>query len=212
MPRRDYLKECNDRAVPLDDFKMAFCDRCLQPECTRSTHGSSKFDQRVATWKERLITDVPQMTRDDPRFERIAQQQFVPVQESLTLSSGWGPSDPVPELKEAEVVPATEIVPAPPQEVVVSESSEVDEGPIHFQPQSQPAGVSKNIPRDVLLMNTDNRGELYLPGAPKSQVSEGPVKKKVDSWGAPEQSHASEVIVEHGATIRFGSGSGVNNR
>jgi hypothetical protein len=212
MPRRDYLKECNDRAIPLDDFKMAFCDRCLQPECTRSTHGSSKFDQRVGTWKERLITEVPRMAQDDPRFEKIAQQGFVPVQESLTLSSGWGPSDPVVEVPEAEVEPAPEIVPAPPPEVVISESSEVDEGPIHFQPQAQPEAGSKNIPRDVLLMNTDNRGELYLPGAPKSQASGGPVKKKVDSWGAPEQSHASEVIVERGATVRFGSGSGVNNR
>ena len=78
--RRDYLGECNEHSVPLAQFQEQFCSRCVQPECSRSLHGTTKFDRRVASWRERLFTQVPHMSQEDPRFPLIAGKQFKMIQ------------------------------------------------------------------------------------------------------------------------------------
>ncbi len=91
MPKQDYLRECNDKGVPLPDFAEAFCSRCLQPECTRSLHGKMKFDQRVATWEDRLFRNVPRLDASDPRYSAIAGQRFINIDTSRTpeIRSAW---------------------------------------------------------------------------------------------------------------------------
>lgn len=196
--RRDFLKECHSQVVsqvkeplPLTEFGSAYCVRCLQPECSRSTHGVSKFDQRVATWKERLFLEVPRMDPNDPLYKSISSKDFQPVQESLVVL-GWGETDSIPEPRD--------VTPEPPQEVVISEV--LEEKPPYFQPVSNPASIS----RETLLLNTNVESEQYLPGAPRPSGSSNRTKKMIDSWGAPEQSTPSEVIVTAGAKIQFGSG------
>lgn len=204
MPqRRDYLKECHSQVsnqvkepLPMTEFGAAYCVRCLQPECSRSTHGVTKFDQRVATWKERLFSEVPRMDQGDPRFESISSKDFQPVQESLVVM-GWGESDPEPESRK-------DLIPETPQEVLVSEVPEVMTS--YFQPDRTPSSIS----RDTLLLNTSVESEQYLPGAPRPSGPSDSTKKRIDSWGAPEQSTPSEVVVTAGAKIQFGSGSGVS--
>jgi hypothetical protein len=197
--RRDYLKDCHNQvsvqvkeSLPLEDFSTAYCARCLQPECTRSAHGSSKFDQRVATWEDRLFLKVPRMDSSDPRFESISSKEFHPVQESLVVH-GWGAT-------ESDSAPKVEVIPEKSQEEV--EPAGQSEPACYFQPISTPSSIS----RDTLLLNTSVQSEQYLPGAPKNSGSLNNPKKKIDSWGASEQSMPSEVIVNAGATVRFGSG------
>lgn len=204
-PRRDFLKECHSQVVgqvkePLtfDMFLGAYCTRCLQPECTRSTHGSTKFDQRVASWEDRLFLRVPRMDPSDPRFESISRQEFAPAQETLVVH-GWG--------TENEPEPPRAFVPEPAQEAAVEEVPGTKEPlPVYSQPDESNASIS----RDTLLMNTPVVTEQYLPGASKQSIPIRSTKKNVDPWGAPEQSAPSEVIVNAGATVRFGSGSGVS--
>lgn len=203
--RRDFLKECHSQvakqvkeSLPLDAFSVAYCARCLQPECTRSTHGSTIFDKRVTTWQDRLFLNVPRMDQDDPRFDSISHKEFSPIQESLVVR-GWGDaSDPEPK---DEFVPESLNEPVIEEILVDSEPS-----PVYFQPTSTPNSIS----RDTLLMNTPVSIEQYLPGAPRPSDTLTKPKKNIDSWGAPEQSTPSEVVVKAGATVRFGSGSGVS--
>lgn len=203
--RRDFLKDCHAQVskqvkepLPFDTFGAAYCARCLQPECTRSTHGSTKFDQRVATWQDRLFLNVPRMDQDDPRFEDISRKEFTPIQESLVVRGWGGESSPEPQ---------KEFVPELLNEPVIEEVPTNDEPPqVYFQPTN----TAPSISRDTLLMNTPVSNEQYLPGAPRPSDALGRPKKTIDSWGAPEQSTPSEVIVKAGATVRFGSGSGVS--
>jgi len=201
--RRDFLKECHTQVIsqvkeplPLTEFGSAYCVRCFQPECSRSTHGVTKFDQRVATWKERLFLEVPRMDSSDPLYKSISSKDFQPVQESLVVL-GWGETDKAPE-------PRLDLTPEPPQEVAVSEV--VEGAGTYFQPASTPASIS----RETLLLNTSVESEQYLPGAPKPSGLPNSTKKRIDSWGASEQSTPSEVVVTAGATVQFGSGSGVS--
>jgi len=203
--RRDFLKECHSQVAgkvkePLtfELFSESFCTRCLQPECTRSSHGKTKFDQRVTSWEDRLFLKVPRMDPGDPRFESIAGQEFSPVQESLIVH-GWG--------TEGEPEPPMAFIPEPVQKAVTEESPAIIEPlPVYPQPDESTTSIS----RDTLLMNTPVVIEQYLPGAQKQSVPVRSTKKNVGSWGAPEQSAPSEVIVTAGATVRFGSGSGVS--
>lgn len=200
--RRDFLKECHTQVVgqvkeplPLTEFGSAYCARCLQPECSRSTHGTTKFDQRVATWKERLFLDVPKMDPNDPLFKSISSKDFQPVQESLVVL-GWGDSDSDPQ-------PVMDVTPEPPQVVAIKEPEEQT-------PYFQPSNSTPSISRESLLLNTSVESEQYLPGAPKSSGASNTPKKRIDSWGASEQSTPSEVVVTAGATVQFRSGSGVS--
>lgn len=204
--RRDYLKECHAQvskqvkvSLPFDDFHSAYCIRCFQPECTRSAHGSTRFDQRVSTWQDRLFLKVPRMDQSDPRFESISSKEFAPVQESLIVR-GWGAeSSPEP--------PPVDIIPESPQEAIIEEVPTDDEpATVYFQPDNADTSISQ----DTLLMNTNVGREQYLPGAPVPSGPASSSKKNVDSWGAPEQSTPSEVVVKAGATVQFGSGSGVS--
>jgi hypothetical protein len=88
VEKRDHLALCNDQGIPEVDFRRAFCDRCVQPECSRSRHGQSKFDQRVNSWRERFFTEVPRMAASDPRYSELAADRFP----DLPVSSGptWG--------------------------------------------------------------------------------------------------------------------------
>lgn len=210
--RRDCLRECNNQGVPLEDFRLAFCVRCLQPECTRSTYGSSKFDQRTQTWVERLFTQVPRMDPTDPRFQEISGQGFSTIDLAANQDPGGGsawldPRDLKPE-KTSIVVPAG-FIPPPPEEPVIQEAP-ASGPPVEVEvPKVQPASTGKvgsNLPREVLLMNTVGHEGAYLPGAPSKPAVE-PVKR--DPWAAPEPVGPNEVIVKRGATVRFGGGSGV---
>jgi len=198
MSRHDYLRECNNQGVPLEDFRLTFCDRCLQPECTRSTYGTSKFDQRTQTWVQRLFTEVPRMDPKDPRFDLIASQGFSPMDPEIpSQGSEWVDPRDAPKAKIISV-PSAFIEPHENQEIPTPEAL------VELKaPRARPR-TSSALPREVLTMNTKNNGEMYLPGATRLMG-----KPKKDPWAATEPQGTSEVVVQKGATVRLGSGSGV---
>lgn len=207
MSRRDLLKECMTENVPLEDFRLAFCARCHQPECSRSTFGGTPFDQRVSSWKERLFTQVPRMDPSDPRFSDIASKQFklldlVPP----AAQSSW--DDPREKRRSLVQVPAAiEISPAPaekeapPVRFMTAQPSVPEPVP---EPQVPETTRKADISRETVLLNTPRpQGGIMLPGAPSSPRPQ----EKADPWEAPAERPA-EVRIEKGGRFRLG-GSGV---
>lgn len=185
MNRRDYLGDCNEHKVALADFHEQFCKRCTQPECSRSQFGTTKFEQRVSTWKERLITAVPVMPSQDPRFIGITAKQFKSIEMGpIPEVVGW--VNPKEESPRPVADPAPSLVKLP---VLMSEEApvptfKVPEGGLNT-PSPPPTGI-------------------ILTGAPRAT----PTAK--DAWTAPAPKQPPGApVVKKGATIRFGGGSGV---
>ena len=86
--RKDYLgRECELGGLPIAEFQEQFCSKCVQPECTRSRHGKSKFDQRVTNWEERLFLNPARMDQEDSRFAAISGQKFLSLEGIQTSGS-----------------------------------------------------------------------------------------------------------------------------
>lgn len=190
MDRRDCLKECNNRGLPLEDFRLSFCARCVQPECTRSIYGTTQFDQRVRTWFERLFENVPQMSSEDPRFQLIASQSFQGIDPgSPGKTSEWADPRDLPATKTIVELPAGFYLPAPPEPLIQEVAQEVPR-------EALPPGMTQ----ELALLNTPSRGEVYLQGNSKLPKKE----ERKDPWAAPEPTAPGEVVVERGATVRLG--------
>jgi len=186
MTRRDLLRECNDQKVPVEDFELAFCKRCYQPECPRSIFGTMKFDQRVATWHERLFTQVPRMDPSDPRVGVFGAKLFQMVEPPIPgVTSGW---DDPRDIKTSSV----------------SVPIDVAEPQLQLTPTPEPLPprmVSETLSQDVILINTPNRSGIMLAGG-----ASRPAPKTRDAWDAPVPLSIGETLVKKGATIRFGGG------
>ena len=209
--RRDMLGECNFENEPLSTFTEGWCRRCVNPECTRSLYGQSRFDLRVNSWEDRLFKNPPRMAPDDPRYKVIAGKRF------LTIDTGAPPEirswvDPMAEAPPQPVPPPPVVVaPVVPPPVEPLPAVEVEVQP---QPELQPqAGAQSQVqPRsetpfvgivnrpEVLSMNVPNQGGVILPGGVKPSPT--PVK---DPWAAPEP---AKNVIPVGGRVKFG-GSGV---
>jgi hypothetical protein len=185
--KRDFLKECNNQGVPLEDFKLAFCNFCLQPECTRSSHGSSKFDQRTRTWKERLFTEVDTLDPTDPRYQGIAGQEFIVIEPKG--SSGVSPS-----WEDPRDLPKKVQVSVPSGFVAESKDPKVDE-------PSPSKDSNAEVPGRSILLNTPNQESFFLQGG-SERVRVSPVKR--DPWASPTPLSSGDVVVSKGATVKFG--------
>lgn len=117
MRKLDFFRECNTHGVSEDDFRQAFCVRCVQPECARSSVNQTKFEERVTTWEERLFTNVPRMDPNDPLYQKIAGQKFI----EISPSDGVGPVTPTSEW----VDPLQNNLPTPP--IVVQVPSQISQ-------------------------------------------------------------------------------------
>lgn len=186
MEKRDQYKECNDQPdVPVEDFRLQFCSRCVRPDCTRSQHGKSKFDQRVTTWESRLFIDVPRMSSEDPRFGTFQAKRFREIDTTAIPNIQGGVQDWVDprdldEPKTYEVPEATRIR--------ANATQDLDEqGPV-FEQKAAP-------------VHSDRRGQM-LGG---KKVDEKLVRPVLDPWEPKKQSPSSdEKIVKLGAKIRLG--------
>lgn len=214
--RRDYLGECNEHHVPLDQFQEQFCGRCVQPECSRSQFGKTKFDQRVSTWEERLFTQVPRMPSSDPRFVQISAKQFKMFDPgptpSVSTSSAWmDPRDIVEPPAPQVIVEPQQAAPVPVEEDVLTDLAEkVPESTAPAVVQPQNTVETRKALHQLALTNTSGQGGRMLGGAPPPAPKAAPVPK--DAWEpAKEQPKPSsdEPVVRRGATVRLGGGSGV---
>lgn len=187
VDKRDYLGECNDHAVLPDDFRLTFCVRCVQPECSRSIVSNSQFEARVSTWAERLFLNVPRLDPSDPRYQPLATQKFVTIDVGRPHEvQGWiDPLEPQPEPAPAPSPPAPEPVPLP--------------EPVPEQAPSEPK-VPARLPRRMVLANAPDQSGRMLAGANRT-----PTK---DPWASPEPEKNVGTVVSSGARIKLG-GSGV---
>lgn len=192
MPEKvDHLRTCNDQNVPFQDFDLQFCQRCIQPECTRSQHGKSRFEQRALNWESRLFLNVPRMDPTDERFSTISGKRFVSVEGSRpAVSSAW--IDPredrpvqvqVPVQAEPEPL---ELVPVAPKEAA--------------PPSPQPVQVTENPTPAGQPRNTAPRPRQMIGGAePK------PAAPVLDPWQPTRTQplRPGETLVQPGARIKF---------
>ena len=182
MTRRDLLGECNDKAVPLDDFQAAWCSRCLSPECSRSLHGQSRFDARVSTWHQRLFEKPALMPVSDPRYAALAAQRFVLY-------------DPnVPEVRGSWEAPLPLVVEAPAPVIEVPEPPvQVAEAPVEAGPPKDVVESTGKVP--ATAVNTVYTPRMLAgakPSAPK------------DPWASAETESDTKVAI--GGTVKLGSG------
>jgi hypothetical protein len=200
--RTDLLPECNQKAAPLDLFVAECCLRCINPECTRSQFGKSRFDARVQNWFERLFENVPKMSPQDPRFALFADKKFLTLDTSRPIevnTSTW--FDP----RDLEASPAPRVS-APPVVAPEPEAQGVAPTPSVLSRPPSPSG-SKVLPSHMILANTSMQqdqmvGKHTLPATPRDNWS-GPVSME-PATGSDKPS----VVVKTGATVKL-NGSGV---
>jgi len=220
MRRLDLFAECNAQGAPVDVFTAECCMRCINPECSRSSFGSSKFDIRVNSWYERLFSQVPRMESDDPRLGSIAAQRFVAINPSLTVNSGWvDPRDlEVSQPKKAQELPSPQVVQPQPEAPNTEHTPALTAPPAELssQPASSPAvelpvppeaelsprpaaAPQPGLPHHLATANTPvQRGQMVGPATPPKPAS---------SWDAPvppiDNSPATPVV-QRGAKIKIG--------
>lgn len=177
-------------------FTAECCMQCVNPSCTRSTFGTSKFEIRTATWHDRLFTKVPRMDPSDPRFMGISAKQFLAFNQPLTVSGDWvDPRDLQQSLQQSPVsAPEPVASPAPEPALVPEPAPEAPPIPVPTVPAS-----SGTLSPHLAQVNTPvQRGQMLQPpvGAPKP----------TSSWDAaiPTTDTAGVQIVKAGAKVKIG--------
>lgn len=200
--RRDLLGECNTERLPLNEFNEGWCRRCVNPECSRSLFGQSRFDLRVNSWEDRLFLNPPRMDPSDPRYDLVSKQKFLSIDTSAPpeIRSWVDPMaqpmhEPTPHFIEPKVKPAPPALKSEPPPVV-SEEPSVPSQALAPRPQVS----SPTIRPEVLSMNAPNQGGKMLSGVRNPQ----PVPPR-DPWAAPEP---AENVIPVGGRVKL-KGSGV---
>ncbi len=188
MSKVDHLRLCNEHGIPFQDFEAQFCQRCLQPECTRSQHGKSRFDARVGSWHDRLFVNISRLPSTDDRFKSITSQKF------LTVDPGPQRAQPTwrdpKDLEPERIVSIPSPEPIPPPEPPAPE-------PAPTPPKPEP--VVAALPQQ--LVNTPARPRQMIGGAEQKPTS--PV---LDPWQPKQPLQPGERLIEPGTRIRFGKG------
>lgn len=160
MHRLDLYGECNVNQAPMDVFSSECCARCVNPDCTRSTFGTSRFEKRVNSWHERLFTEVPRMSRDDERYGKIAAQQFQFINPALTVCSGWSEEVPVTE-------PAPVVVPVAPVAETPPIAAPMEPALVSEEKPAVPPSSSRQRPTNTPLVH----GQMVQPPGVRTNPS-----------------------------------------
>lgn len=190
---QDFLVECNEFGVPVEDFTAAHCSRCLQKECHRSQHGRSRFEARVGSWQERLFTNVPRMAASDSRLVTLQAKRFVEVPGRIPEVGSWlDPRDLDQPAVSPQAMPIQPVAEAPPPP---APPPPAPPPPAPLVEAPQDPARTRTAPR---LMNTPvSNGRMIggrVPPAPS------------DPWAAKPQETAGLKVVKPGARIKLGSG------
>jgi hypothetical protein len=165
-----------------------------------------QFDQRAVDWFPRYFGDHDAMNHQDPRFAKIAGQNFVSISAGRTPEIGrpGGPSDwinpreaPSPPKVSLPVVqaPVAQADPAPTAAPASVEPPAPEPAPI--------PGLRRSVPRSLLLANAPSQSGMI--SAPPSATPQTPK----DPWAGPVSVPKSDVtVVSPGARVKLG-GSGV---
>jgi hypothetical protein len=196
--------------TPIDVLTREWCARCLNPECSRSAMGQSKFETRVLNWEEKLFKNPPKLAPDDPRFAQIVAHKFITIDVGRTpeIRSEW--IDPR-DLKEPEppfVHSAQARIIVPPSVPPPPESAPAAPPTPEARPLSPPSdsGSPRSGPTLALVgANAPDQGGRMLRGSPTGPNNKG----DADPWAPPEPPDPADKVVQPGATIKMGQRSGV---
>jgi hypothetical protein len=186
-PRRDLLAECNTERVPFAEFQEGWCRRCINPECSRSLFGQSRFDLRVNSWEDRLFKAPSRMDPADPRYKGIASKRF------LSLDTG-----PTPEIRswvDPHDPPKVVALPAPLPVATPAVEPPAPAAAPAAEPVTAPA-VAAMPPAPLPVMNAPSQGGKML-----GQPSAAPPTS--DPWAAPVP---AKNIVPVGGRVKLGGG------
>lgn len=195
-PKQDFYSDCHilqgGVKLSVQGLHDYACHKCLNPDCTRSISGTSKFEQRVANWEESIFLNPSRLDPSDPRYLDISSKRFLSIVPSEPgRKSGW--DDPrelasvavsVPETLAA--TPTVPLIDLPPSE----------------PPMPTPAVVVPETPPAQLVAqrgNTPNRSRQMIGG--DEQKPESPV---LDPWQPKQAIKPGETIVKPGAKIKLG--------
>lgn len=210
MMRRDQLAECNTDRQPLDEFQAGWCGRCVNPECTRSLYGQTRFDLRVNSWEERLFRNPPRMDPSDPRYRDIAGKRFltVDVGPAPEIRSWVDPLQAAPEPTGMVVVPTPTPIPKPaPLPETAPVSLEVVGNPEPPSPPPVPVVSSQPTPPVPVVPPQEERRSEFFPlnTIPQGGRMLSGVKKEErparDPWAVPE---VAENVIPVGGRVRLG--------
>lgn len=200
--KQDYLRICNEYGIPFQDFEAQFCSRCLQPECSRSQSGKTKFEERVANWEDRLFLNPDRMDPSDERFQGITAKKFLTVLPSSPheIRSDW--IDPRTAVEPAPRPPEPVKLASPTPKFVPPKPEPPPASPAPVQAEAQPTEPTPATPRanPPVLANTPNRPKQMIGGA-----SPNP-KPVLDPWQSnkPPPANPGEQAVKPGSRIKFG--------
>ncbi len=194
--KRDWLGECNNYKVSVEDFEAAFCQRCMAPDCSRSNAGKSRFEQRVHNWHQRLFEQPARMPEDDPRLIQIRAKRFVDLPTGSVPEIGRAPTNAWLDPRDFDEPAAHASLPAPSLPAPVTPPI-VFEAPQALPAETKPVG---SVVAPAQILNTPRPPAQMLGGAAPPGPS--PV---VDKWAAkPTTETADATKVKPGARIRFG--------
>jgi hypothetical protein len=193
--------------MPLDVLKEAWCSRCANPECTRSTVGTTKMERRVQDWEKKLFLDPPRMDPSDPLYATIAARKFITIDPGRTpeVRSDWVDPRDLQEPQIPAIVPKAFTVAPSIEEKIEAPASPTPAPPREAPPATAPKPMTspRSVPLAILGANAADQSGKILRGAPEDPSNKG------DPWAAPEPPKPGEVVVQPGAKIKMGGGSGV---
>jgi hypothetical protein len=219
MAQADYLDECMstvDIDSSIQEFKQAFCSRCMRDECTHSGWGESTWLQRIHRQSEALENP----NRLDPSrsdLQEIVSQDFEDIRN--IEQDAWS----IPNPSEREVHQAEPSVQDQPSDQVDASVEALDrsDNPEHFQHEqnsdissspedsdSDPPSSSKDSGSDASVPNTDVPDEgIMIDGDEDEQTDsdDSPQTTNQDDWTHPD--HTSD----GGLTVNIDDGTRVDD-
>jgi len=217
VEKHDLLSECNDQGVPLEDFRLQFCDHCLNRDCARSQAGKSKFEQRTVAWEDRLFNEVPQLDPEDPRVEAIQAKRFLEASpkgpheaqsswdDPRDLTESSEPSEPPEVTEPPEVAAFSQIAASHIRQNLEDEQLARLTDPVEQAPLPEPVETTPEVPAQV-LGNTPKQPGQMIGGKKIDKRATSPV---LDPWEPKKTSTDDDAeVIQPGARVRMG-GSGV---
>lgn len=183
----DFLRDCMSGfdAVPIDQFNLAWCTKCVNKECSRAQAGQL-FNIRAETWKEKLFTDVKRANEKDPNFAHIFSKPFQLVNaDPLTIQSIPAFPQPAPEV---QPIPAPE--PAPMNFKTEEKPVELKEEILEVVPEI------KSVPEPIQIAQPVQPQIIQNLAIPFNTPFSQPVMIK-------GKATPNETVIESGGTFTF---------
>lgn len=120
---QDFWNSCFEPVMGMnpEQFTATFCNRCTNPDCSRSTAGKLRWTQRMSTQEDRLLINPNFADPRDPKYTPIVNLDFKNLlRQALTIEiasrkGDWSvPSEMEVAAEAAKITAAAAGIPMPP--------------------------------------------------------------------------------------------------